>query len=273
MTCGRSAPVLILNAEERSTLERLIVGARVSRAVKQRSRTILACAEGKTNMAVASEVGLTNLTVGKWRSRFLVNRLKDFEQERRGRPISAFVLSPDEQRILETWLRSPESSPALARRARVILACAEAKSNKAVARETGVSEESVGDWRCRFLLRRLKGLRPERLGRPVAPLLLRPDEQRILETWSRSPESSLALARRASVILACAEGKSNTTVAQEIGMSAEAVGKLRRSFLAQRVNGLKHRRRRLSCEAECNRRVRWIAAARGEREPVMAAQN
>jgi hypothetical protein len=62
-------------------------------------------------------------------------------------------------------------------------------------------------------------------------------------------------------------------VAQEIGMSAEAVGKLRRSFLAQRVNGLKHRRRRLSCEAECNRRVRWIAAARGERKPVMAAQN
>jgi hypothetical protein len=61
MTCGRSAPVLILNAEERSTLERLIVGARVSRAVKQRSRTILACAEGKTNMAVGSEVGLTNL--------------------------------------------------------------------------------------------------------------------------------------------------------------------------------------------------------------------
>jgi hypothetical protein len=241
MTCGRPLPVLILSAEERPTLERLIAGQGVSRALKQRSRVILACAQRQTNVSVASETGLTSLTVGKWRSRFLVNRLKGFEQERRGRPIAPMVLSPDEQMILKTWSRSPESPSGLAQRARVILACAEGKSNKAVALATEVSEDAVGDWRCRFLLRRLKGLRPERMGRPVAPVILSPDEHMILETWSRSPESPSELARRAMVILACADGRNNKAVAQETGLPADRVGKLRRQFLALRVNGLKQR--------------------------------
>jgi len=242
MTCGRPLPVLSLSAEEQSTLEHLIVSAGVPRALKQRSRTILACAQGKTNSSVASETGLTGLTVGKWRRRFLATRLKGFELERRGRPIAPFVLSPAEHMVLETWLRSPESPVGLAQRARVILACAEGKSNKAVALATEVSEDAVGDWRCRFLLKRLRGLEPERLGRAVAPVVLNPGEQLILETWSRSPESPSALARRATVILACAAGKSNTAVAQETGLSAGSVGKLRRQFLALGLNGLKQRR-------------------------------
>ena len=242
MTCGRPLPVLILSAEERRTLGLLIAGAGVSRALKQRSRAILACAQGKTNASVASEVGLTSLTVGKWRSRFLVNRLKGFEQERRGRPTAPLVLSPDEQMVLETWFRSAKSPPSLAQRARVILACAEGKSNKAVALATEVSEDAVGGWRCRFLLERLKGLRPKRMGRPVAPVVLSPDEQMILRTWSQSPESRSGLARKAVVILACADGKSDAAVAQETRLSAEVVGKLRRRFLALRVNGLKQRR-------------------------------
>ena len=242
MTCGRPLPVLILSAEERSTLERLIAGAGVSRALKRRSRTILACAQGKTNASVASETGLTGLTVGKWRRRFLATRLKGFELERRGRPIAPLVLSREEQVILESWSRSPESPSSLAQRARVILACAEGKSNKVVALATEVSEDAVGDWRCRFLLKRLRGLEPERLGRPVAPVVLNPGEQLILETWSRSPESPSVLARRATVILACAAGKSNAAVAQETGLSAGRVGKLRRQFLALGLNGLKQRR-------------------------------
>src|SRR5216684_9112116 len=107
MTCGRPLPRLSLSAEERLTLERLIASAGVSQALRQRSRAILACAQGKSNASVASETGLTGLTVGKWRSRFLATRLKGFELERRGRPIAPFVLSPAEHMVLETWLRSP----------------------------------------------------------------------------------------------------------------------------------------------------------------------
>lgn len=249
MTCGRPLPVLILSAEERRTLERLTTDGGISRALKQRSRTILACAQGKTNVSVASETGLTGLTVGKWRSRFLVNRLKDFEPERRGRPIAPLVLSPDEQMTLERWSRSPESPSALARRARVILACAEGKSNKAVALAAEVSEDAVGEWRYRFLSKRLKGLRSERMGRPVAPLVLSPDEKMILETWSESPDSPSGLARNAAVILACADGKSNQTVAQETGLSADGVGRLRRRFLALRLNGVK-RKRQSACASD-----------------------
>ena len=50
MTCGRPLPVLILSAEERSTLERLITDAGVSRALKQRSRTILAVPKGRLTL-------------------------------------------------------------------------------------------------------------------------------------------------------------------------------------------------------------------------------
>jgi len=243
MACGRPLPVLILSAEEQLVLDRLTASAGVSPALKQRSRAILACAQGKTNVSVASETGLTGLTVGKWRSRFLATRLKGFEQERRGRPIAPFTLSPAEKIVLETWLRSPESPLGLAQRARVVLACAEGASNKAVALAAEVSEDAVGDWRSRFLLKRLKGIKPERLGRPVAPVVLSPDEQLILEAWSRSDQSPSALARRAVVVLACAAGKSNAEAAQETGLSVGSVGKLRRQFLALRLDGLEQKRR------------------------------
>ena len=103
---------------------------------------------------VAGEIGLTNLTVGRWRREFLLNRLKGFGVERRGRPVRPLVLSSAERRTLQGWLRSRPVSIGLAARARVILACATGKSNIAVARETGVSEITVGKLRQRFLANR-----------------------------------------------------------------------------------------------------------------------
>jgi len=237
-----SAPGIILTRGERTKLEALATGPRVNRALAKRAQAILACAEGSTNLVVASEIGVTNLTLGRWRREFLLNRLKGFGVERRGRPVRPLVLSPAERRTLQGWSRSPRLSACLSTRARVILACAGGKSNKAVALATGMSQDAVGDWRGRFLLRRLKGLRPEPLGRPMAPVVLSPNEQMILKTWSRSPEFPSAMARRATVILACADGKSNAAVAQETSLPTEAVGKLRRRFLARRINGLKYRR-------------------------------
>ncbi len=255
MRCGRSAPELILSAAERSALERLIAGAEVSRAVKQRSRAILPCAQGKTNVAAAHEAGLTNLTVGNLRRRFLASRMRGVEQDGRGRPVSLLVLNQDERRILEGWSRSSKVSSALARGAKVILACAEGKNNKTVARDTRQSEQAVGKARGRFVLRRLEGLTPRPLGRPVAPLLLSPDEKMTLEVWSRSSQSSLAEARRIRVILACAERKSNKIVAKEVGVSAATVSKVRRRFFAQRLNGLNAERHRRSCETKSHELV------------------
>ncbi|MER7279488.1 helix-turn-helix domain-containing protein, partial [Dactylosporangium sp. NPDC000244] len=58
------------------------------------------------------------------------------------------------------------------------------------------------------------------------------DEERVtLVRWSRRAKSSQVLAMRAKIILACAEGVSNTDVAADIGVHLSTVGKWRRRFL------------------------------------------
>ena len=72
-----------------------------------------------------------------------------------------------ERETLERWVRRPRTAQALAQRARMVLACAESRSNTAVAADLGVSDETVGKWRARFVERRLDGLSDEsRSGRP-----------------------------------------------------------------------------------------------------------
>ena len=67
-------------------------------------------------------------------------------------------LSESEKEALEKIERRGKSTQAQARRARVILACAQGLSNGAVSEETGVCRETVGVWRKRFSTDRLEGL-------------------------------------------------------------------------------------------------------------------
>ncbi len=84
-----------------------------------------------------------------------------------GRPIPPFELSREERESLERWVRRPKSAQALALRARVILACAQGRTNTAVAQQMRLSKPTVGKWRSRFVARRLDGLLDE--PRPGAP--------------------------------------------------------------------------------------------------------
>src|SRR5205085_2995323 len=45
------------------------------RAIAERARIILASASGAPSLAVAEAIGVTRQTVGKWRTRFLADRL------------------------------------------------------------------------------------------------------------------------------------------------------------------------------------------------------
>jgi len=54
-----------------------------------------------------------------------------------------------------------------ARRARIVLAAAEGKDNKAIAQEIGGDKKTVGKWRRRFAVHRVDGLHDEpRSGAP-----------------------------------------------------------------------------------------------------------
>ena len=86
-----------------------------------------------------------------------------------GRPMPPLILDDTERETLERWVRRPKTAQGLALRARMILGCAEGRSNIAVAADLEVSDETVGKWRSRFLKRRLDGLSDEpRSGRPRA---------------------------------------------------------------------------------------------------------
>src|SRR6516225_2555103 len=86
---------------------------------------------------------------------------------RTGRPKQALILTDDERDRLQSLAHRARSQPARARRARVVLACAQGLDNKTVARKMRTSLGMVGKWRARFLQARLEGLYDE--PRPGAP--------------------------------------------------------------------------------------------------------
>ena len=77
-----------------------------------------------------------------------------------------------------------------------------------------------------------------RTGRPKRELIVKDEEQVILERWVRRPTTGQALARRARIILSCATGKTNGGVATELGMDQTNVGKWRARFIARGIDGL-----------------------------------
>ena len=75
-------------------------------------------------------------------------------------------------------------------------------------------------------------------GRPKAPLTLTSDEIDTLQRWTRRPTTAQALAERARIVLACASGKDNSAVAAQARVTRQTVGRWRRRFLEQRLEGL-----------------------------------
>lgn len=75
-------------------------------------------------------------------------------------------------------------------------------------------------------------------GRRLHPLTLSDDEREQLESWTRRRTTAQALAQRARIVLACASGKRNRTVAAELRLDEDTVGKWRQRFVAKRLDGL-----------------------------------
>ena len=77
-----------------------------------------------------------------------------------------------------------------------------------------------------------------RTGRPKAVLTLTDAERSQLVSWSRRAKSSQALALRSKIVLACAEGVDNKSVAAQLRCNPVTVGKWRARFIAARLDGL-----------------------------------
>ena len=76
------APIT-LSDDERETLSGWLRRHSTAQALAQRARVVLECAAGKTNQRVCHELRLDRNTVGKWRRRFLSQRLAGLLDEPR----------------------------------------------------------------------------------------------------------------------------------------------------------------------------------------------
>jgi len=130
---------------------------------------------------------------------------------RTGRPKQALILTDEERDRLQSLAHRARSQPLLARRARLVLACAEGLDNKTVARKMRASLGMVGKWRSRFLKARLEGLYDE--PRPGAPRKVSDAqvEQVVIQTLESTPRGQTHWSTRG---LAKASGLSRMTVSR-----------------------------------------------------------
>ena len=139
---GRPKSELVLTDEERLTLERLSTRRKSAQAIALRARIVLACAAGKANRQVANELRITEQTVGKWRRRFVEQRLNGlFDEPRPGHPRT---ISDDQ--VEAVVIKTLEEKPADATH----------WSTRSMATAMGMSQTSVS------LIWRAFGLQPHR---------------------------------------------------------------------------------------------------------------
>ena len=102
---GRRLDVLTLTATEKSELTAMASRPKTAQALAQRARIVLTCADGLENKAVARLLDVHAMTVGKWRRRFLAQRVAGLRNDPRpGAPRTI-----EDQRIESVIARTLES--------------------------------------------------------------------------------------------------------------------------------------------------------------------
>jgi transposase-like protein len=134
---GSSAVQIVLSDDERAELVRR--AGLPGRRRADRARIILACAEGMSDAAAAQELGLAVKSVSKWRRKFAARRLAGLQDDAPiGHPKAGLVLAEAERAQLIRWAGRAKTAQYLALRAKIVLACADGRTNKQAAAELGV---------------------------------------------------------------------------------------------------------------------------------------
>jgi len=84
---GRPMPPLVLSEDDVQQSQALANSRSLPYSIVQRAQIVLACGAGETNTAIAKRMGMTGMTVGNWRKRYLEQGLEGLHDELRpGRP-------------------------------------------------------------------------------------------------------------------------------------------------------------------------------------------
>ncbi len=130
--------------------------------------------------------------------------------------LQPLVLSEDERLVLQGWAKRRTTAQGLAKRARIVLACADGLSNTAVAARLDTDRGTARRWRTRFLQRRLDGLSDE--PRPGAPRIITDAqvEEVVVRTLEEVPQGATHWSKR--------------ELARRVGISPTSVLRIWRAF-------------------------------------------
>jgi transposase len=208
----------VLSAVERAQLLALVDGSEDSDdRIGRRAWMVLKAAEGTSKLKIATDLGTAPSRVRTWLKRFESDRVGGLaDRPRSGAPKAELVITDDERKELERYVRRETSSQRLALRSRIVLRCADGLTNQDVAGEIGVNPSTVAKWRRRFVVDRLDGLHDQ--DRPGAKLKITDEtvEELIVATIETMPKGRSHWSTRA--------------MAKNIGISHSSVGRIWRAF-------------------------------------------
>ena len=126
-------PPLVLSYDEVQQLQALAHSRSLPHSIVQRAQIVLACGAGETNTAIARRMGLTGMTVGKWRKRYRDLGLEGLHDELRpGRPRTY-----EDDKVAEVINRALQTKPADG---------STQWSARSLAAATGISKTTVHRW-------------------------------------------------------------------------------------------------------------------------------
>ena len=141
MPVGRPMPPLALSEDDVRELQSIANSRSMPHPLVQRAQIVLACDAGETNTAIAMRMGLTGMTVGKWRKRYREFGIQGLHDDLRpGRPRTY-----EHDKVAEVINRALQTKPSDG---------STQWSARSLAAETGISKSTVHRWLKTFCLQR-----------------------------------------------------------------------------------------------------------------------
>jgi transposase len=132
-------PPLVLSENDVRELKSIANSRSMPHSLVQRAQIVLACGAGETNTAIAMRMGVTGMTVGKWRKRYREFGIEGLHDELRpGRPRTY-----EDDKVAEVINRALQTKPSDG---------STQWSARSLAAETGISKSTVHRWLKTFCL-------------------------------------------------------------------------------------------------------------------------
>jgi putative transposase len=139
MPIGRPMSPLALSENDVRELQGVANSRSLPHALVQRAQIVLACVTGETNTTIAKRMGVTGMTVGKWRKRYREFGIEGLHDElRSGRPRTY-----EDDKVAEVINRALQAKPSDG---------STQWSARSLAAETGISKSTVHRWLKTFCL-------------------------------------------------------------------------------------------------------------------------